>query len=212
MSKLIDLTGQRFGRLTVICRADTKSKDVKWLCKCDCGNECITKGIYLRTGDTKSCGCIAKQLLVNRNYKHGKRHTRLYNIWRDIIRRCESATRYAHEYYHDKGITICEEWRNDFLAFYNWAMNNGYSDDLTIDRIDTDKNYEPNNCRWVTMKVQGNNKSNNFHISYNGETHTLSEWADITGIKRLTIRARIMNYHWSVKDALTVPVGKKVIE
>lgn len=206
MANLIDLTGQRFGRLTVICRADIKSKDVKWLCKCDCGNECITKGIYLRIGDTKSCGCIAKQLLIKRNYKHGKRHTRLYNIWRDIIRRCESTTRFAHEYYHDKGITICEEWRNDFLAFYNWAMNNGYSDNLTIDRIDTDKNYEPNNCCWVTMKVQGNNKSNNIHISYNGETHTLSEWADITGIKRATIRARIFQYNWSVKDALTVSV------
>lgn len=205
MPKLIDLTGQRFGRLTVIGRADTKSKDVKWLCKCDCGNECITKGIYLRTGDTRSCGCLAKEIIIKRNYKHGKRHTRLYNIWRDIIRRCESTTRYAHEYYHDKGITICEEWRNDFLAFYNWAMNNGYSDDLTIDRIDTDKNYEPNNCRWVTMKVQGNNKSNNIHVSYNGETHTLSEWEDITGIKRSTIRARIFKSNWDIKDALTIP-------
>lgn len=209
--KFIDLTGQRFGRLTVICRADIKSKEIKWICKCDCGNEHITKGIYLRTGETKSCGCIAKEAIIKRNYKHGKRHTRLYSIWRDMIRRCESKTRYAHEHYYDKGIRLCDEWRNDFNSFYDWALNNGYTDELTIDRIDVNGNYEPNNCRWVTMKVQCNNRSNNRRISYNGAIHTLSEWEDITGIKSSTIRERIYKYGWSIEDALTLPT-KKVIK
>jgi hypothetical protein len=212
MPKLIDLTGQQFGRLIVIKKVKSNSKETTWECKCECGNTIITKGIYLRTGDTKSCGCLAKEKLIQRNYKHGKRYTRLYNIWRDMIRRCENETRYAHEYYHDKGITVYTEWRKNFNSFFEWSVNNGYSDDLTIDRINTNGNYEPDNCRWVTMKVQGNNKSNNHLISFNNETHTLSEWGNITGIKPLTIRARIMNYHWSIKDALFTPVGKKVIK
>ena len=212
MPKLIDLTDQRFGKLIVVKKAKSNSKEVKWECKCECGNSIITKGIYLRTGDTKSCGCFAKEKLIQRNYKHGKRHTRLYNIWRDMIRRCDSESRYAHEYYHDKGITVCNEWRKNFNSFYKWAVSNGYFDNLTIDRINTNGNYEPNNCRWVTMKTQGNNKTNNFLISFNDETHTLSEWSDITGIKSSTIRARIKNYHWSVKDALCTPVGKRVVK
>ena len=207
MPNLIDLTGLKFGRLTVVCRVKSaKPKAIMWRCKCECGKECTVNGLYLREGGTRSCGCLAKDVVTARNYRHGMSHSRLNNIWRDMIRRCDSPNRYAHEYYHDKGVTICDEWRHNFKSFYEWAIDNGYSDKLTIDRIDVNGNYEPGNCRWVTMKKQCNNKTNNVKITFDDRTHTISEWAEITGIKSSTIRARIINYKWDVSKALTTPV------
>mgnify|MGYP006908855972 CR=1 FL=1 len=210
-----DLTGQRFGNLVVIRPNGKRFNKKAWLCQCDCGNTKIIRSSNLRVdGTTNSCGCYRREINKTKKpgYKHGMYRTRIYRIWQGLKWRCYYPTHVSYKYYGGRGITVCKEWLDDFFAFNTWAINNGYNDNLVIDRIDNNGNYEPDNCRWVTMKVQGNNKSNNHLITFNGQTHTLSEWSNITGIKPLTIRARIINYHWSVKDALTIPVGKKVMK
>lgn len=139
------------------------------------------------------------------NYKHGQRYTRLYEIWKSMRQRCSNPNNNRYHIYGEKGIVVCKAW-NRFENFFRWAMKNGYKDDLTIDRIDNCKNYEPSNCRWVTQKTQQNNRSNNRYIVYKGNSHTLGEWSDITGIKLATIWARL-NSGWSAERALTtIPV------
>lgn len=140
------------------------------------------------------------------NYKHGMRHTRLYNIWRSMRQRCSNPKCINYHNYGGKGIKVCEEWQKDFSAFYKWATENGYKEGLTIDRKDVIGNYEPSNCRWSTYKEQANNKRNNRIIECKGISHTLGEWSEITGIKLATIWARLQK-GWSVEKALeTKPV------
>ena len=154
-----DLTGLKFGRLTVIEQApNNRNNKVMWRCLCDCGNETTVIGSRLVTGRTRSCGCLTIEKTIERSTKHGQRHTRLYTIHKGIIDRCENPNNKTFPYYGGRGISICEEWRKDFSAFYNWAIANGYKDDLTIDRINVNGNYEPNNCRWATMKEQCQNR------------------------------------------------------
>ena len=172
-----DLTGRKFGRLTVISEtAERKHGGVVWLCKCDCGNYTRVRSQSLKRGDTRSCGCYNHDLIT----KHGMGRTRLAGIWRNMRYRCENPNSTNADRYAKRGIGICKEWSNSFEAFAEWALANGYSDELTIDRIDNNGNYEPNNCRWVTVKEQGSNKRNNVWLTHNGETHILSEWARIT--------------------------------
>ena len=136
-------------------------------------------------------------------------YARLRNIYALMKTRCYNSNAKNYKYYGGKGIRVCDEWKNDFLAFYKWSISNGYDDSLSLDRVEIDKDYEPNNCRWVTAKVQANNKSNNVLITFNGETHTLPEWSTITGIKQYVIRNRLKR-KWSIKDALTRGVGNYV--
>lgn len=137
---------------------------------------------------------------------HGKSKTRLYSIWRDMKNRCKGLKKRDKENYFDRGITVCDRWEDDFQAFYWWAIFHGYRDDLTIDRIDNDKGYSPDNCRWVTRAEQNNNTRRNHYITYNGETHTVKEWANILGIKPSTLRSRLNTYKWSVEEAFNTRI------
>lgn len=135
-------------------------------------------------------------------YKHGERNSRLYTIWCRMKQRCFDTKIECYKNYGGRGITICDEWKNNYSAFKEWAINNGYKDDLTIDRIDVNGNYEPNNCKWATRKEQANNTRTNRNITYNNETHTLAEWSDITGIQRDVIKSRIEK-GWSLDNVFS---------
>ena len=177
-----------------------------WLCRCDCGNETTVFSGYLRNGDTKSCGCLSKDKLRERRFKHGEsRKTRLYNIWIHIKHRTSGKAneKRTKKWYTDKNIKMCEEW-SDFRNFRDWANANGYDDSLTIDRIDGNKGYSPENCRWVDWKTQTRNKSNNINITRNGETKCLKDWCTELGLKYRSIFQRIAR-GWDKEKALTTP-------
>lgn len=140
--------------------------------------------------------------------KHGGKGTRLYRIWQQMKNRCHNPNTPRFPDYGGRGITVCEEWKDDFQTFYDWAMANGYEDHLTIDRIDNDKGYSPENCRWATDLQQANNSRHCHMITWNGETHSLSEWSRILDISRGCLNNRLLRYGYSVDRAFTEPVGK----
>lgn len=215
MGKFIDLTGQRFGRLTVIKKnGKNKRGDILWLCKCDCGNTKNVSTNHLKNKNSKSCGCLFKEkareraLRTKRFYKHGlyknKDYIRIMHIYCGMKERCYNFKSPRYKYYGARNIKMCNEWvdkENGLMSFYNWAINNGYKDSLTLDRINNDGNYEPNNCRWTTMKEQSNNKRNNRYITYNGKTHTLMEWCRIFDIDYKLTHQRIVILGWEVDKA-----------
>lgn len=175
-------------------------RQTAWLCKCDCGKEKAVPAWNLVSGQTASCGCKKKDI-VNKTITHGQSYTRLYTIWVGMKQRCYYRKHKHYSEYGGRGITVCNEWKNNFQAFHDWSIANGYSDDLTIDRIDVNGIYSPENCQWVTQKEQNNNTRNNHFLEYNGEIHTISEWSKITGIPRTTICNRI-KYGWSIEKIL----------
>lgn len=209
MGKFIDLTGQQFGRLTVVERAKNEGREVRWLCKCECGNYCVVLRSDLRTGQTRSCGCLKSENSRNMLTSHGMTGTRLYKIWANMKRRCYSPKSQRYKHYGAKGIRVCDEWKNNFKNFAKWAYENGYTENLTLDRIDINKNYEPSNCRWATWKEQGQNTSRTHWITYNGETHSMSEWADILNINYKALVRRINQSKWSIEKAFTTPIAQK---
>ena len=210
--KFIDLTGKKFNRLTVIRRAYDKDKHASWLCKCDCGNETVVLGKYLKNGRIKSCGCFRKEYLkekMNEMNKslgketHGQTESRLYNIWCGMKSRCENKN---YEHYGKRGISVCEEWKKSFISFRDWAMQNGYTENLTIDRIDVNGNYCPDNCRWATYLEQARNKTKNIKVTINGVTKCVAEWCEEYGILQTTVYQRVTNFGWNYYDAITTPV------
>lgn len=189
MPKFKDLTGQQFGYLKVLKKekySETAHSHL-WECICDCGNKTIVSGTNLRTGHTTSCGCKKGKII------HNKYKTRLYVIYRNMKQRCYNAKKKEYKNYGGRGIIICSDWLSDFMIFYNWSINNGYSDNLTIDRIDVNGNYEPSNCRWVDHICQQNNMRTNRRITYKNETHTIAEWSRILKISPKLISDRLRN-------------------
>ena len=205
-NKLIDLSGKRFGRLTVIERDTERKGNVYWKCICDCGNKKSIQGRNLRDGSTKSCGCLSREILEkNHQPTHGETKTRLYQIWRGMKKRCYQTTSAGYKNYGGRGITVCDEWIAEYESFRDWALSNGYNDGLTLDRIDSDGNYNPLNCRFVDYRTQENNRRNNHYIAINGVRLTLTQWANIANIPESTLRKRILKYgeEKAVKDALS---------
>ena len=204
-----DLTGQRFGRL-VVAKSVVQNKSGRnlWECKCDCGNVSYATTGHLISGNTRSCGCLYSETRHTINKIHGQSHTRLYKIWADIKTRCYNTKSTNYHKYGGRGICVCNQWVEDYQTFEKWALENGYKDNLTIDRINPNGNYEPSNCRWVTQKVQQNNRRNNRLLTYNNETLTISQWSEKLGFKRSVIGQRINGMGWSVEKALTTPVRK----
>lgn len=198
----IDLKSQKFGRLKVLDFAYNKNRKSYWKCLCDCGNIKIIESYKLKTGHTKSCGCYAKEVTRNNTITHNKTNTKLYRTWQNMKRRCDNKKTKSYKYYGEKGIRVCDEWLHDFMNFYNWAMQNGYKEELSIDRINVNGNYEPNNCRWVDIETQANNKTNNHFLSYNGKTLTINQWAKELNIPRETIKSRI-KYNFSIDKILS---------
>ena len=201
MGKVKDITGQRFGKLTVIKYiGKDKNNTSLWLCKCDCGNFTKVLKTNLSNNHTKSCGCLRKENTLSA--KHGKCHDNLYKIYYGIIKRCYNKNDQAFKNYGARGIVVCQEWLDDFMNFYNWAIDNNYRDGLSIDRIDNDGNYGPSNCKWSTPKQQARNRRSNKNYTINGETHCLKEWCEILELKYETAHARINQLHWSIEKAL----------
>lgn len=206
-TKTVDMIGKKYGRLTVRgidhCVTDSKGWKRYYLaCDCECGNGKVVLAYSLTQGLTKSCGCLQKEVCKSNFITHGLSNSRIYHIWRDLHRRCENPKRKSYRLYGARGITVCEEWSGEkgFKHFKEWSDKHGYTDDLTIDRIDNNKGYSPDNCRWVDYKTQANNLRVNRWIEYNGVRHTVAQWADITGIPYGTLRRRFED--WPVEEAL----------
>lgn len=194
MGKFIDLTGQRFERLVVIERSGIgNSGSVVWRCLCDCGKETHVLGTSLRMGNTRSCGCLIAESTSARARTHGLSKTRLYKIWDGMRGRCTNPNRREYKDYGGRGITVCTEWDKEFMAFHDWSMENGYSDNLTLDRIENDGPYSPENCRWATRKTQSDNTRLTVHITVNGETRNIEEWAATIGVARSTMSRHVKN-------------------
>ena len=204
-----DLTGMKFGRWLVLKPAEPKIYNGRthryWLCRCECGTERTVKELSLKSGKSQSCGCMHSDIMKEvgkRHATHGMTDTRLYRIYKHMLCRCNNTNDNRYELYGARGIKVCDEW-NTFEKFAEWALQNGYRDDLTIDRINNDGNYEPSNCRWVDIVVQANNKSSNRVYEYNGESHNIKQWADIVGMNYKKLWKRLTVFNWDIARALT---------
>lgn len=212
--KVIDISGQKFGRLTVVSFAGYKiqgksnHKTSAWKCKCVCGNEIVVTKSLLKSGNTKSCGCLKSENNRKTWTKHGLCNTRLYKIFSMMKDRCYNKNSKAYMYYGGKGVSICDEWLNDFQVFYNWAIQNGYNDNLTIERMDVNGNYEPNNCKWITQSEQTRNRTNTHFILFNDEKYTLTELSNKLGVSRTTIRKYEKQFNGDSERAINFIVEK----
>lgn len=203
--------GQKFNRLTVIEPQRTKSGQFGWLCQCECGNTTVTTASKLTSGHTKSCGCYAKEVSIENGKKpkkHGLAHvggkaTRLYRVWTHIRVRCNNPNTENFQYYGERGVKVCDEW-NDYKTFHDWALSHGYRDDLTIDRIDVNGDYSPENCRWTTIKEQNRNKRTTLKCFFNGQVMLLKDVSNVSGINYQTLR-----YHLKKGDIETYLRGGK---
>lgn len=189
-----DLTGRVFGKLKVREMQPKTTRKTYWICECECGNEKTIRSDRLLGGVTSSCGCVKKQqddINLIKNHRHQKSGTRLYNIWQNMKNRCYKETDKRYHRYGGRGIIVCEEWQG-VDEFLKWASETGYKDNLTIDRIDNDGNYEPSNCKWSTLKEQSNNRRTTHKITYQNKTQSLKEWTEELGLNYGTVHSRLV--------------------
>lgn len=207
MAKFIDITGERFGNLIAIERLpNLKGGVTVYRCLCDCGNETIVRANNLKSGAVRSCGCL---LHTSKNATHRMSNTRIYHIWASMRSRCSNKNLPFYKNYGGRGISVCDEWNNSFETFYSWAINNGYRDGSSIERIDNDGNYCPENCKWIDLGKQANNRRMNKRIEYKGETHNLSEWCKILGVSYSLVHNRMNKLGWSFERAVETPCDIK---
>jgi hypothetical protein len=201
-----NLIGKRYGNLTVLEMHDVVRGHVRWRCACDCGKEKLAFGHKLKDGQIKSCGC------KRYSYGHHQTETRLYHIWCTMKARCNRETSVKYKNYGGRGIKLCEQWQS-FEPFFEWSMANGYRDNLSIDRINVNGNYEPSNCRWTDNETQANNKGNTKYFEYRGQSLTLRQLSRICG-KSYGILYRRISRGWSVEEAAETPklYGHKLTE
>lgn len=207
----IDLAGMRFGKLTALHRADDypDGKHTKWHCICDCGKEKDISTYSLTKGITKSCGCSATEHRLAHLDEIGRKvhDKRLYSIWSNMVQRCNNPNTKCYVHYGGRGIKISPEWK-DYSNFEKWALNSGYSEKLTLDRIDVNGDYCPMNCRWITHKEQCNNTRYNVFVEYLGEKYTIAQLSEKTGIKYSILYNRIHKLGWNVYEAVSTPIQK----
>ena len=214
MKEFENLTGMKFNRWKVLALSQktNKSKHRYWVCQCECEKAEIREvnEYHLIKGNIKSCGCLAKEILSQRTgHRREDKHPhykRIYSIYDGMRKRCYNKNKDNYKHYGGRGITICDEWLNDFMTFYNWAINNGYQDNLTIDRIDNDGNYEPWNCRWATNEEQVYNKSDTVYITIDDKTKTILEWSRISGLSYSVLWQRYNSLGLKTKEELFKPL------
>ena len=219
MGQIIDLTGQKFGRLTVLKMAEIRTQRlIFWDCLCECGNYVSISGQSLRSGGAKSCGCLHKEVARNHlltvTQTHGESKTRLYRVWLAMRRRCYNPNVDAYKWYGAKGIKVCDEWNTSFPAFKEWALASGYDENAqkgacTLDRKDGSKDYSPENCRWISQKEQQRNTSANHFVDYKGKRITIAELSEITGIPYGKLQPRITACGWDAEKAVSTPFQNK---
>lgn len=205
-----NLEGNTFGRWTVLYevepKIDKRNKRIRyWMCRCECGNEKPVQGHSLINGKSKSCGCLHSEIMQDvghNNKSHGLSDTRLYRIYNHIINRCYNKNDNRYDNYGGRNIRVCEDWLSSFEKFADWAVSNGYDDELSIDRIDVNLNYCPENCRWTDKYTQANNKTNTKVYTFNGETHSIAEWSRIVNIPYKKLWKRF-SLGWDIEKALT---------
>lgn len=204
--KLDDITGKRYGKLVALKNQyDPNKKVTFWECKCDCGKTVLVRANSLKHNRVKSCGCLRKESNARTKTTHGMSKTRLYTAWHTMKGRCLNENDKHYPRYGGRGIKVCEEWKESFENFKNWAIRNGYKDDLTLDRINNDGDYCPNNCRWTSQKTQNNNRGVSINITYKGKTQNLSEWCKELNIPYLRVWQRIKKYGFTFEEAITEP-------
>lgn len=186
-----NLSNQKFNKLTAIEFAFKKDNKRFWRCICECGNQTFVNVYNLKHNKVRSCGCQKRENLIMRSTKHSMRNTKIYNVWKGIKSRCYNKNSKAFINYGKRGISMCSEWKNDFTIFYNWSIENGYHEGLTIDRIDNNGNYEPANCRWVDRLTQNNNTRSTKHYIYKGQDYTLSDLSLKFKINRNTLKSKL---------------------
>lgn len=207
MSKPLDLIGHRYGKLVAVRRVSGGKRGKSlWFCECDCGAKTIVVGTNLVRGLTRSCGCLNKAVTSERFAKHKLSAHRLYKIWTDMKKRCTNKSHKSFNDYGGRGIKVCDEWAHYFQRFYEWSICNGYEDTLSIDRIDVNGDYCPENCRWADRITQANNCRTNHYLTHNGETKTIAEWARALGMSDSVIRQRLSKLGWSVEKTLSTPL------
>ena len=203
------MIGEKFERLVVEKQTDdyitpSGGHHKRYTCLCECGKRVDVLKEYLTSGRQKSCGCLKKE---NGHPTHREIHTRLYKIWGNMCNRCSNPNNPAWDRYGKRGILVCDDWKL-YENFRDWAKSNGYNDDLTIDRIDNDRGYNPDNCRWADRYTQANNKRDNHIVEFKGQKKTLSEWASYLGIPYKTLHNRVVRLNWDIERAFTQPMRK----